>query len=220
MSSMRARSGIPTSLRRRPKQERSKETVEAILDATARVLVREGYDKANTNRIARVAGVSIGSLYQYFPNKEALVAAVARRHLEEIKSVMGLKFREVANAPLPVAARELVRAMIRLHAVDPELHRALARLGPRAARREQGDSLDPQMIGMVRSFLAKHEGEIRPENLDLAALVVAQTVESLTHAAVLEWPQHLKDEQQLVDEVSAAVLGYLDPTVGTGRNGP
>ena len=51
-------------------------TVEAILDATARVLVREGYARTSTNRVAAVAGVSIGSLYQYFPNKESLVAAL------------------------------------------------------------------------------------------------------------------------------------------------
>lgn len=70
------RSGARTRPRKLPKQERSRVTVEAILDATALVLVREGYDRASTKRVAGVAGVSIGSLYQYFPNKESLVAAL------------------------------------------------------------------------------------------------------------------------------------------------
>ena len=67
-------------------QERSRATVDALLEATTRVLLKEGYDRASTNRIAEVAGVSIGSLYQYFPSKEALVAAVIDRHQQEISA--------------------------------------------------------------------------------------------------------------------------------------
>jgi AcrR family transcriptional regulator len=65
-----------TNPRKSASQERSRLTVEALLEATARVLMKDGYDRASTNKIAAVAGVSIGSLYQYFPSKEALVAAV------------------------------------------------------------------------------------------------------------------------------------------------
>src|SRR5579859_1074817 len=63
-------------------QERSRVTVETIMRAAARILVRHGYEGATTNRIAEAAGVSVGSLYQYFPNKEAIVAALLDRHLE------------------------------------------------------------------------------------------------------------------------------------------
>jgi AcrR family transcriptional regulator len=78
-------------MRRRPltkprkvaSQERARATVHALVDATARILVKEGFDKASTNRIAEVAGVSVGSLYQYYPGKEALVAAVIDRHNRE-----------------------------------------------------------------------------------------------------------------------------------------
>ena len=71
-------SKVRVNPRKSASQERSRLTVQAILDATARILVREGFDKASTNRIAEVAGVSIGSLYQYFPSKEAIVAALDR----------------------------------------------------------------------------------------------------------------------------------------------
>ena len=63
-------------------------TVNALLEATARILIREGFDKASTNRIAEVAGVSVGSLYQYFPGKEALVAALIDRHNQEVMQVV------------------------------------------------------------------------------------------------------------------------------------
>ena len=69
-----------TKPRKHASQERSRATVDALIEATARILVREGFDKASTNRIAEVAGVGVGSLYQYYPGKEALVAAVIDRH--------------------------------------------------------------------------------------------------------------------------------------------
>ena len=62
--------------RKTASQKRSRFTVEALLDATARILMKEGFDRASTNEIAATAGVSVGSLYQYFPSKEALVAVL------------------------------------------------------------------------------------------------------------------------------------------------
>src|SRR5215472_19289867 len=92
-----------TAPRKKPRQQRSQATVYAILDATARVLCTTGYDRASTNRIALAAGVSVGSLYQYFPSKEALVAALAEQHVEQMTNLVRLKLAEVASAPIPVA---------------------------------------------------------------------------------------------------------------------
>ena len=73
---------------------------------------KEGYDRASTNRIAEVAGVSIGSLYQYFPSKEALVAAVIERHTQEISQVMRNALVKAAARPIEAAAREFVSVAI------------------------------------------------------------------------------------------------------------
>ncbi len=86
-----------TSPRKMASQRRSRSTVDALVEATARVLIKEGYDRASTNKIAAKAGVSIGSLYQYFPSKEALVAAVIERHTQALSQA-------VSNALLKVAA--------------------------------------------------------------------------------------------------------------------
>lgn len=196
--------------RKLPKQERSRVTVEAILDATALVLVREGYDRASTKRVAGVAGVSIGSLYQYFPNKESLVAALYERHLRELLAVVERKFEEASRAPLGEAVRELIRASIELHAIDPKLHRVLVEQIPRAARGEEDGGLERRVTEKTRAFLEARGGEILPTNLDLAAFVVTESVEALTHAAVLDRPGYLGDEG-LVDEISALVLRYLSP---------
>src|SRR5215468_11850194 len=101
---------VHTNPRKSASQERSRLTVNTILEATTRVLVKEGYDKASTNKIAAVAGVSIGSLYQYFPSKEALVAAVIDRHTHELTQVVREGLIKVAARSIEVAAHELVSA--------------------------------------------------------------------------------------------------------------
>lgn len=115
-----------TRPRKHASQERSRATVDALIEATARILVREGFDKASTNRIAEVAGVSVGSLYQYYPSKEALVAAVIERHNQEIMRLVRGALAEVASQPLDKAVRRIVTVAIAAHRVDPRLHRVLA----------------------------------------------------------------------------------------------
>src|SRR3954447_19560680 len=104
-----------TKPRKNASQERSRVTVDALVEATARILVKEGFEKASTNRIAEVAGVSVGSLYQYFPSKEALVAAVIDRHNEEIMLVVRAALTEVAEMPIEKAVRRLVTVALEAH---------------------------------------------------------------------------------------------------------
>src|SRR5215467_9198781 len=116
---------LQTNPRKVASQERSRLTVDALLEATARVLIKDGYDRASTNRIAAVAGVSIGSLYQYFPSKEALVAAVVGRHTHELSQVVRNAMFKAGARPIEVGVRELVTAAIDAHRVNPKLHRVL-----------------------------------------------------------------------------------------------
>ena len=97
-----------TTPRKRPRQARSKATVDTILEATARVLVKHGFDGLSTNAVAAGAGVSIGSLYQYFQNKEALVLALIERHMEEMNTAILAELTRVAKLPLAEAARCVV----------------------------------------------------------------------------------------------------------------
>jgi AcrR family transcriptional regulator len=200
-----------TSPRKAASQERSRLTVDALLEATARILVKEGYDRASTNRIARLAGVSIGSLYQYFPSKEALVAAVIDRHMQEMMAQVRAALREVARRPVEVAARELVRVMIEAHRVDPRLHRVLVEQIPRTGRLQNIEALDREAYGLVRGYLEAHREELGVADPDLAAFVCVQTVEALTHAAVLHRPEALADAavETFIDEVALLLSRYL-----------
>ena len=197
-----------TTPRKAATQERSKATVDALLSATARVLVKDGYDRASTNRVAEAAGVSIGSLYQYFPSKEALVSAVIERHVGEMMEVVRASLVRVALLPLDEAARELVRVMIDAHRIEPKLHRVLVEQIPRVGNLEKLESMDDQAIALVRAYLEAHQEEIDVVDLDLAAFVAVTSVEALTHAAVLRRPA-LLDDARFRDEVANLVVRYL-----------
>jgi len=199
---------VRTFPRKQPKQERARETVEAILTATARILVRDGLERASTNRIADQAGVSIGSLYQYFPNKQALVAALMERHIRDMYGVLEREIPKLASLPLRRAVRELVELMIRAHAVEPKLHRVFMEQVPRVGPLERIVALERRFEALVRDVLEHQRPRVRPRNLEIAAFVVIQAVEALTHAAVLYHPERLADEE-FVDEAVELVVRYL-----------
>jgi AcrR family transcriptional regulator len=96
--------------RKEPRQSRGRTTVDIILKATARVLLEDGYDAFTTKRVAQVAGVSIGSLYQYFPNKQALLVALVENHQQTRVEQLGRMISELA--PLEEAIPRYIEAMI------------------------------------------------------------------------------------------------------------
>lgn len=200
-----------TKPRKNASQERSRLTVAALLDATARILVREGFDQASTNRIAEVAGVSIGSLYQYFPGKEALVAAVIERHQQEIMQTVRAELADVLTQPVRTAVRTLVAVAVKAHQVDPRLHRVLAEQIPRVGKLEKLASFNRENYTLFRTYLESRRSELRVADLELASFVCVTSIEALTHNAVLHYPGVLADEtlEALIDEGARLVSGYL-----------
>lgn len=194
--------------RKTPNQDRAKATVEAILTATARVLIKDGYDGASTNRIAAAAGVSIGSLYQYFPSKEALVGTLLDRHLAEMVSVFEETVERVGNAPLEVATCELVKAMVHAHAIDPKLHKIFAEQMPRHGRLQRIGEIERYVADRLRVYLEMHRDSIRPQNLDLAVFLLVQLVESAGHGTILS-SRNQFDTDELAREVTDICLSYL-----------
>jgi AcrR family transcriptional regulator len=173
--------------------------------------MKDGYDRASTNKIAAVAGVSIGSLYQYFPSKEALVAAVIDRHMHEMMQAVRDALAKVATRPIEVAARELVSVMLDAHRVNPKLHRVLAEQTPRTGRLENIEAIDREAYALVRGYLEAHRDELDVVDPDVAAFVCVTAVEALTHAAVVRRPEILTDEKagRLVEDVTRLVVRFL-----------
>jgi AcrR family transcriptional regulator len=131
MKELRLTTRIPTQasrMRKDPRQARSRATIGAILDATARILGERGWAGLTTNAAAELAGVSIGSLYQYFPNKLALVEAVRRRHFDEVLAVLRLAADDKITRAHRIKA--LVDGMIAVHSRYPAAHRVLLEESP------------------------------------------------------------------------------------------
>jgi AcrR family transcriptional regulator len=200
-----------TKPRKHASQGRSRATVDALIEATARILVKDGFDKISTNRIAERAGVSVGSLYQYFPGKEALIAAVVDRHRFELIEVVRGALARAAALPMEQAVRALVAAAIEAHRVDPVLHRVLAEQMPRTTRTENTEILSGETYALFRAYLEAHRDEFRAVDLELAAFVCVTSIEALTHTAVIHHSESLSEEafEALVDEATRLIVRYL-----------
>ncbi len=198
-----------SSPRKRPQQARAHATVCAILDATIQILEREGIDTTTTTRIAEVAGVSVGTLYQYFPHRDAILNALQDREFERAIALMQ---RVLSDDNLQKAPRETVRAVVSglagLYAACPALHRVLAIEGLRVAKADRVHAFDMQVIAIVRHFLSVTRTPIRRKNIEAAAFVAFQSVRATMLANLLERPPGL-DAEALVDEVTDLVLRYL-----------
>jgi AcrR family transcriptional regulator len=200
--------------RKRPVQDRAQATVDAILRATAHILKTKGYGACSTNAVARRAGVSIGSLYQYFPSKEALVTALAEEHAQAGYRLLLETISAASAQPRSVeeTVRHYIGAMVRLHSDDPELHRVLMEQVPAihsSVVAMQRSSNQPAQL--VRAWLEAQRESFRPLDVEVATYVLVTSVEAVTHLRLMERPEQL-DTDTLIDELSALVLGYLRPS--------
>ena len=194
--------------RKHPRQARSMATVDAILTAATRILVEDGYAKTTTNRIAEIAGVSIGSLYQYFPNKDAIVDALGERHDQQVLAILQDKLPGLVGVGLPIAARELVTALLECHMLEPELHRVLIEQVPRVGDMDRVRNTLRTAGKLVHTYLQIRKDDLRVKNIELAVFIVVHAVEVLCHSATLEHPEYLKGNL-LVDEVTDLIVRYL-----------
>ena len=203
---------IRTSPRKAPLQERSKATVDAIVLAMTRVLIKEGWDAASTNRVAIEAGVSVGSLYQYFPSKEALVLAVMERHATAMTDRLQERMMELASAPLEEAVTELVHLFIENHQRNPKLHRVLIAQVPKVGALQKLEELNRLYERLVVAYMELHREDLEVKDLSIAAYVIVQGVEALCHHAVLE-RQELIDNGKLEEQIVRLIIGYVKPSL-------
>jgi AcrR family transcriptional regulator len=180
----RARRTSRTSPRKEPQQERSRALFETILTAATRVLVKEGYEAATTNRIAEAAGISVGSLYQYFPNKESIVGQLLDRHANAMWEVFAQGVAAYANVPLADAVPAIIDAIMTAHGVEPKLHRVLQELVPRAGRLAKQREMNRRAARVAAQFLAAHRDETDVADIETAAFVLVEAVEALIHASL------------------------------------
>jgi AcrR family transcriptional regulator len=194
--------------RRKPRQVRAELTRERILTAAAHVFVEYGYAAGTTNRIAERARISIGSLYQYFPNKDAILAELLVQHVDRGRWAQADQL-DLSAGSLEAAVRALVRDAIDNHRDDPRLLRIMIEQAPMS--QELRDTIDRQgraRVGQVRELLAQHP-DVRVRDRDTAAELIVLTVEINTHKFIADARTTTIEtvENELVDMVTRYLRG-------------
>lgn len=193
--------------RKLPQKQGSEQTVEAILQATARLLERRGHGRLTTNHIAETAGVSIGSLYQYFPNKDAICHALSERHHRQHADLYIRRLEEVATLPVEDQVRAMVRVNYEIARASPVLSRnlyvELARIGGMDPLRAMRERIEAALTARYASLPAA----LRPARPEMVAFIVTVACSQLLGDAVVRRPEWLDDEHYL-EQVSGLILGY------------
>jgi AcrR family transcriptional regulator len=195
--------------RKQPTQSRSRETVEVILIAAERVLARDGVTGLTTPRIAEVAGISVGSLYQYFPNKEAICGALIERTLEQYHRLLQAALDATHPLPVDAAFKSVIDGMLTVYLHNAKLHAGLMEMVPLAGRQELYRRwLARHTAAVTRDFEARG-AEVR-QPADLTAYMLMCTadgvMQALTHDGLSE-----ERARQLIREVTDLAVAYLRP---------
>ena len=195
-------------LRKAPRQDRSAAMVDDILEAAARVLVDVGFEQMNTNLVAERAGVSVGSLYQYFPHKDALIAELIDRRAAAEQAFMRDWIARVPPGDLEAALEAIVRGTLAFRATDPALHHALLEQMPHIGRFDPlRERVERAAQGLVL-LLEHHRDRLPGGDVRLARFVIVNAIHSLTHDGALPPPDHV-DDDRLVAAVMRLLRGYL-----------
>jgi AcrR family transcriptional regulator len=203
----------PNRSRRKAKQDRARETVEVILDAAARILVERGYAAATTNRIAEAAGVSVGTVYEYFANKEEVFGALIERELDGLVEAIASRPLDTGE-PLGGRIGGLLTAAMRAMRFGPGLFRALEQV-PEATFRHRLADARTRVVAFVRDLLEAHRAELRVADLDRAAFVVVSAAEGVGGNASDE-----VFDEGLAGELAELVQAYLVGSERAGRGEP
>jgi len=194
--------------RREPKQERSRQTVEVVLEGVKRVLRRHGAEAITTNRVAEAAGVSIGSLYQYFPDKQAIFAALHERHVDSVRDVMERTVTHFTSASLEEVTLELVERLAQVHANDAELHEVVSAQVPGSA-----DGFKSALRATFERVISPaQQDRYAPEETERMLFVLPNLVEALVHGVAHQTQAISRERAQ--DEAIRTVGVYLNSCRG------
>ncbi len=205
------------SPRKMPVQARSRERVERILDAAAVVFADAGYEASTTEAIAERAGASIGSLYQFFPNKRALFDAVARRHLERASSLFdALLAAAQAGATWRDVLTGAIDGFAALDESDPNLRAVWRNWHHATGFIDEGEALNRAFARRAEAVLERH---LKPMPRAKRALIATMLVESVTAMLFVAARRRGPDMVSVLEETKVMLVRYLEPYVEEKRRG-
>lgn len=201
------------SVRRKdPVQSRSKMTASSVLEAAERIILKEGYDRASTNYIAEVAGVSIGSLYQYFPNKASIISSLIEKTVSSIAVGSRQLLRESIDLPLDVVSQRINRYLLEAFRENRVVLYHLPKESPELIELTKHLSVEKYTHATNLALMEQHRQEVKIEDLGHALHVIEVAVLSNIRRYILENPTGMTDEEFIAQMVRLFVA-YLTADV-------
>ncbi len=200
--------------RKTPRQSRSRDTYDAVLEATARILETKGLEAANTNAIAERAGISVGSLYQYFPGKTAIFAELIRRNDAATADGLAALVAATAGQDLATRLRALVRAAVAQQFARPRMARILDYLEASLGADEALAAADDRIVASVETLLHAHAAELAQPPSAIAARDMLWIAKGMIDGASLAGES---DAAAVEARVVRALFGYLGAGDDAGR---
>jgi AcrR family transcriptional regulator len=186
--------------------------VEIILAGATRVFETEGYARATTNRIAAAAGVSVGSVYQYFPDKDAMLTELMRRYREKLVERIGERVAQMNEVSFEAVVHTLLSAILNDDQINPALRRVLIERVLRTDPRRNVEGFEERLEGLIADALRGAKDFVVVEEFELCAFILVRVVLAVSHAAVVDRPWY--NTPSLTKELTRLVVGYV------GRRGP
>jgi AcrR family transcriptional regulator len=200
-------------MRRTPQQVRSQERVNLILDTAADLFAEVGYEPATTNSIAERAGISIGSLYRYFSDKDAILRALAKRHQEQVRGIFDQVFEgDLIYLPLAVLLDRLIDPFIELHMACPAYKQILLGSDVSADIAAANEELDREIVRRMVEVLRLTAPGLEAKRVHLVAMVCKAQVKTLL--SLVGSSNDREFRAQVTAEVKRMLRGYLAPVFG------
>ncbi len=196
----------PNKPRKKAKQERAKRTVDAILTAAARILKRDGLANFTTNHIAQESNLSVGSVYQYFPNKQSILVSLMSAHLDQAMAARPVELDTDVSLYKHIEAA--VKWHLEIRREDPLLFQRLFEIQQEVLTRAERSSFEQFHQDSVLRGLERHKSEIRVKDLKLASLVVSHFILAATQSATANDPA-LATNAAYETEIVSGLMAYL-----------
>lgn len=195
--------------KKQPLQRRSRETKKAILQASAQILSQDGFSALNTNRVAQKAGVSVGSLYQYFTDKEAIVKDLTIAHFDSRnQSILEMLGDDLLELPTREAIRRVLKAAFQSPVTETLVDQAIIRQALQDTSPERLKEQDAILIPAFRAFVEMKPEFNKKKNLELSLYVIIQSLRGLIAASVMS-PRTPVEADELIEETTAMIVCYL-----------
>jgi AcrR family transcriptional regulator len=205
-------------MRRVPQQSRSQRRIDLVLDTAAELFAEVGYESATTNAIADRAGISIGSLYRYFPDKDAILRALANRYYEQVHALYGEVFTgDLASMSLPALIDQLLDPFLSMYTTYPIYCHLLLGADVSTDIATASSAMEQEIIERTADIFRRVAPGLGAQRAKLVATVCKAQVKALISLVTSSCDK--KFQKQVTAEVKRMLLAYLDPILGEGKKG-